>query len=147
MAETLWTIRSAVYDHFVETGNAPSPGELQQRTGLMADAICDGLRALADAHHLVLAPATTDIWMAHPFSAVPTEYPVDTAHRRYWANCAWDAFGIPALLDEDAKTATRCAHTGEPVELEVRSGHVQDAPGLVHFLVPARDFWKNVGFT
>lgn len=147
MTEEPWTIRAAVYDHFAETGNAPTALDLQLRTGFSAGEIHTGLRTLAEGHHLVLAPGTTNIWMAHPFSAVPTEYRVDTEHRRYWANCAWDALGIPVVLNEDARTVTRCAETGAPVEVEIRDGQVNTGGGLVHFLVPPRDFWKNVGFT
>src|SRR5256885_7144555 len=65
-----------------------------------------------------LAPATATVWMAHPFSAVPTAYPVVIGERTYWANCAWDAAGILSLVG-DGECRTRCAdcrseeHTSE----------------------------------
>jgi hypothetical protein len=39
--------------------------------------------------------------MAHPFSAVPTPYPLRTPERTCWADRTWDAFGIAGLLGVD----------------------------------------------
>jgi hypothetical protein len=66
---------------------------------------------------------------------------------RYWANCAWDALGIPVVLGSDSRTPTRCAGTGGPVELGVEHGRLRFTGGFVHFAVPPRDFWVNIGFT
>ena len=68
----------------------------------------------------MLAPASLSIWMAHPFSAVPTDYPVDANGRRYWANCAWDAAGILSLAGAGGQTHTRCADCGETLTMTVR---------------------------
>ena len=75
--------------------------------------------------------------MAHPFSAVPTPFRVDTAELAYWGNCAWDALAIPALLSLDATVSARSAESGELVNVD----------GVVHFVVPPRRFWDNVGYT
>ena len=85
--------------------------------------------------------------MAHPFSAVPTPFPVQTAERSYWANCAWDALAIPALLDVDAEIRTQCADCNEPMTLRVQGGQVDPADAVVHLAVPVRRFWENVGYT
>ena len=85
--------------------------------------------------------------MAHPFSAVPTPFPVRTARRTYWANCAWDALGVAALIDEDAVSETQCPDCGEALVLRVTDGRVSPGDGVVHFHVPPKRFWENVGFT
>ncbi|NIP57205.1 MAG: hypothetical protein GWM92_03530, partial [Gemmatimonadetes bacterium] len=72
---------------------------------------------------------------------------VETPDGRYWANCAWDALAIPSLLTTDARVDTRCPVSGERVVLRVRDGEVVGAEGVIHFLVPPRRFWENVGFT
>ena len=102
---------------------------------------------LAASHRLVLAPGSVAIWMAHPFSGVPTAYPVETATRQYWANCAWDALGIPALLGVDARARTLCPDCGEPLEIDVRDGTATSTGACVHFAVPPRRFWDDIGFT
>jgi hypothetical protein len=140
-------VRFHVYRHFVETGRAPTIGEIASALDIPLDAVERSLRRLADDHMLVLAPGSLNVWMAHPFSAVPTPYPVETPERRYWANCAWDALAIPALLDVDARTATTCPDCAEPLTLRTRAGQLEATGAVVHFAVPPRRFWDNVGFT
>ena len=47
--------------------------------------------------------------MANPFSAVPTAYRVLARDRWWYANCAWDAFGVCAALHADGRIETSCA--------------------------------------
>jgi hypothetical protein len=140
-------VRWLVYQHFIDTGMPPNMPMLTRETGSDLLAVEESLNRLADAHALVLEPGSFSIWMAHPFSAVPTSYPVQTGGRRYWANCAWDALGIPAMLGLDAKTVTLCPDCGESMILRVEEGSVSSDEGVVHFLVPARSFWEDIGFT
>lgn len=142
-----WSVRTAVYRHFAETGRAPSTDGLATAVGTTPDRVRGSLDALAREHLIVLAPGTGHVWMAHPFSAVPTPYPVLIGRRRYWANCAWDAFAIPGLLGEDARIETRCAESAEPMAIAVEEGQVRGDGGVVHFAVPPRRFWENVAFT
>jgi hypothetical protein len=140
-------VRYEIYRHFAESGRAPSPDQLAERIGSPVEDVDSSLQRLAESHAIVLAPGSANIWMAHPYSAVPTAYPVRTSTRTYWANCAWDALGIPVILGADASTSTRCAESGEPLRLAVRQGAMSIAEGVIHFLVPPRAFWDNVGFT
>ena len=76
-------VRLFVYRHFLDTGRAPDVAAIASATEATGDAVRSALRRLADQHAIVLAPATTNIWMAHPFSAVPTPYPVHAGGRMY----------------------------------------------------------------
>ena len=58
--------------------------------------------------------------MANPFSAIPTAYRVHAAGRSWFANCAWDAFGICAALHTDGRIETNCPECGETIECDVR---------------------------
>lgn len=141
-------LRVEIYRHFSQTTQAPAETTLAKRMDTNVENIQESLYRLAAQHAIALAPGSTSIWMAHPFSAVPTAYPVHTTRGRYWANCAWDAFGIPAVLDiGESRTPTQCAGTGVPIELGVQEGRPRTQEGLVHFAVRPRDFWANVGFT
>jgi hypothetical protein len=83
--------------------------------------------------------------MAHPFSAVPTAFPVVSGGRTYWANCAWDAAGVLSLVG-DGDVRARCPDCGEQQTLAVRGGQmIGDA--VVHYTVPPRRFWDNVAYT
>ena len=138
-------IRLFIYRHFVETARTPDLAAIARETGTDEQAIASALRGLADGHAIVLAPASVSVWMAHPFSAVPTPYPVDIRGRTYWANCAWDAAGILSLVG-DGETRTRCADCGERLTLTVRDGALA-GDGVVHYAVPPRRFWENVAYT
>jgi len=139
-------VRLFVYEHFMKTTGAPDVPAIAAAVKRTPDAVASALRRLADTHALVLAPATTNIWMAHPFSAVPTAYRVVIAGRTFWANCAWDAAGVLSLVGGDGECRTRCADCGEPVTMAVRDGRV-DGGGVVHYVVPPRRFWENVAYT
>ena len=98
-------------------------------------------------HALVLNPATDQLRMLNPFSCVPTAYRVRARDRWWYANCAWDAFGICAALHVDGRIETSCADCGEPVAVEVRDERVDDETLLFHCLVPAVQWWDDIVFT
>ena len=81
-------VRLAVYDHFVARQQAPSVQEVSEQTGRPAVEVSSVFRPLAGAHVLVLRPGTDEVWMAMPFSAVPTGFTVRVGERCWWANCA-----------------------------------------------------------
>jgi ribonuclease HI len=138
-------VRRFVYQHFVETGGAPDRAAIVSAVRARDLEVIGALHNLADLHALVLAPATTNIWMAHPFSAVPTAYPVLARGRTYFANCAWDAAGILALVG-DGESRTCCDDCGAELALTVRDGALH-GDGVVHFAVPPRRFWENIAYT
>jgi hypothetical protein len=47
--------------------------------------------------------------MANPFSAVPTAYRVHANGRWWYANCAWDAFGVLGAFDVDGPSCCSTA--------------------------------------
>jgi hypothetical protein len=142
------TVRLAVYRNVVEDGLPPTPDELADELGVAITDVRSSLRRLADGHMLVLTPGTSSIWMAAPFSAVPTPFEVAVGDRRYFANCIWDALGIPACLHADARIDTSCPDCAEPMELEVRDGGLREpADGVIHFAIPAARWWEDIGAT
>jgi ribonuclease HI len=143
--ESEQAVRLFIYRHFIETANAPDLATIARATAIADRDVAAALRQLADQHAIVLAPASVSIWMAHPFSAVPTPYPVDAGGRTYWANCAWDAAGILSLVG-DGETRTLCADCGQPAGFGVQDAALV-GDGIVHFAVPPRRFWENVAYT
>src|ERR687885_532245 len=98
-------LRNATYAAFVDLGRAPTAAEVAAGRGATREDVVAGWRELHDAHALVLNPATDELRMANPFSAVPTAYRVHACGRWWYANCAWDAFGICAALHADDRLA------------------------------------------
>ena len=141
-------IRNHVYSSFVRDGRAQTPAEAATELGLPTSEAEAAYRRLHDAHALVLHAGTTEIRMLNPFSAVETPHRVEAGGRSWFANCAWDALGVPAALHADAVVRSECPDCGEPLELEVRDGRLaRGADLLVHFAVPARRWWEDIAFT
>ncbi len=141
-------IRLWIYQRFAGTGRAPSPVEISAQFGLTPDEAEQVLRRLQrEADALVLIPGSPYIWMAEPFSAVPTSFTVRSGERQWWGNCIWDALGILSLLGLDGEVSTACPISGRPLRVVVAGGALVDAPGVVHFAVRARDWWRDIGFT
>ena len=138
-------IRAAVINMLADTARAPSAVSLSARLDLSEADVVGALHALADEHRLVLTPGTDSVWMAYPFSAIPTDFVVGVRERRWFANCVWDGLSILGLFG-DGVLETHSPASGEPIALTVDDGLVS-GKAIVHFLVPARHFWDDIGFT
>jgi hypothetical protein len=139
-------VRRAIYDTIVSSGRAPTPGELATSFGADEEAVANSYRMLADAHVIVLRPGTVEIAWAPPFSAVHTSFQATVGSRSWHAPCAWDAFGIPAALKQDAIVDARCAWSGDRIACGVEHG-VAYGEGVIHLLVPAARFWDDIAYT
>jgi hypothetical protein len=140
-------LRNATYLLFVELGRAPAASAVADRLGLDLSDVLAGWRRLHDAHALVLDQHTDEIRMANPFSAVPTAYRVQAGGRPWFANCAWDAFGICAALHMDGTIETSCPDCGEAIFVRVTNERPDDGTLLFHCLVPALRWWDDIVFT
>lgn len=164
-------VRSAIYDTFVRHGHGPTVDELSATAGVPVSEVRRALGELAASHAIVLRPDSDAVWMAMPFSGVPTAFlvtadqPGDTAGA-WWANCGWDALGIAAALAGVGSSAAKgtfnvhtiCADCGEPITLLIEPTaeapvRAQTADGasladvVLHFAVPAARWWDDIGFT
>ena len=140
-------VRLSVYQHFVRRGLAPAVGDISDELGASPAAIAASLERLAAAHVLVLDPATRGLWMAMPFSAVPTAFRVRTSAGEWWANCAWDALGISAMLQAPAEIISTGTDCGDPPPIHTTGRALSTGSGVVHFAVPAAAWWDDIGFT
>jgi len=135
-------LRRRTYAFFVEQGRAPAAAELGDHGTVVA-----GWRRLHDEHAVVLNPATEELRMLNPFSVVPTAYRVEARGRWWYANCAWDAFGICAALHTDGRIETSCPDCGEALVVQVRDERPDDESLLFHCLLPAARWWDDIVFT
>lgn len=145
--DSLLNLRHLTYGLFVEFGRAPTRSEVAAKAGLAEAKVAAAWRELHDQHALVLDPDTAEIRMANPFSAVPTPFRVQAAGRSWYANCAWDAFGICAALHSDGHIVTACPDCGELLDVSVHHETPGDTSLLFHCLVPAARWWDNIVFT
>ena len=141
-------VRVSVYASFRDKSHPPSITELSDTLGASPEEVSSAIRNLAEEHCLVLVPGTEAIWMAHPFSGIETDFVVSIGERRWFANCVWDGLSILALFGGEVGGSldTHSPATGEGLRFGVSQGVVR-GPGLVHFLVPARQFWDDIAYT
>jgi hypothetical protein len=140
-------LRNETYRLFASAGRAPTAAEVAAALGRPVDDVLAGWGRLHDGHALVLDATGSEIRMANPFSAVPTAHRVHAGDRWWYANCAWDAFGICAALGVDGRIESSCPDCGEPLRVVVRDQRPDDDDLLFHCLVPARVWWDDIVFT
>ena len=140
-------VKVAVYAHFAETGEAPALPAIAARVGADAARVREAYGRLREQRVLVLEPDGSSIRMAPPFSGVPTQHRVIAAGREFFANCAWDALGVPAALHLPAEVRSRCEQSGEPLHLEIGLEGPGPSDWLFHCLVPAAKWWDDIVFT
>ena len=141
-------VRMAVYRHIVDNCRAPGIEEVADALGADAGQVQQAYESLADEHVFVLQPNPRELRMAMPFSAIETSFHVRIGDSAWFANCAWDALGIAAMLSKDTAIDARCPVTDNDLQLQVKSGELD--PGqidLVHFAVPAARWWEDITYT
>jgi hypothetical protein len=140
-------VRMYVFGTSAETGCVPQPPEIADALGRTIEEVREALKTLAAGKVLILAPNDGNVWAANPFCAVPSGFRVSADGKTYWGICIWDSLGIAAALGRDAVIDAPCGDCGEPMRLEVRGSKLVRSEGVVHFAVPARRWWDNIGFT
>jgi hypothetical protein len=141
-------VRREVYTSFVDHGRPPDAAVLARQLELSLGGLHDSYERLANEQALVLDPRSRAIWMAIPFSAAPTPVRVRAEDgRAWWANCAWDGLGIPAMLGVDARVETVCPATGTPIAVPVADGRPAPGPWALRMAVPLAQWWDDIGST
>jgi hypothetical protein len=136
-------VRGYVYSHFLELQRPPAISEIAAHLGLSRDRVNESLYRLHSGHVLVLE-SSGEIRMAMPFSAVPTGFRVKANQRSWWANCAWDALGVPVLLNADADIEATCPDCSASIAVQVRAANVSGNADVIRFEVPVARFWDNI---
>ena len=141
-------VKLRLYQTIAETTHAPDAARLARALDAPVARVEEAFQILAGKRLLVLEPGSSSrIRMAPPFSGVETPFRVQVGEKSYFANCVWDALGIPAALHGDARVFASDAHTGEPLDLEVRGGKPVPRPCAIHFAVPPARWWDDIIYT
>ena len=139
-------VRLHVFERFVADGRPPTATETCEALELERGEADAAYRRLEQGRVLVLAPGTTNIWMANPLSAVPTAFHVESERGEYFGNCIWDGLGVVAMLGRSGRVSTWCPDCDEPLVFTVRDGRLEPIDAVVHYVVPAARWWENIGF-
>lgn len=145
--ELLWNTRLFIYTTLTDTGHAPTTADIAAHFAISTDHAQRLLRDLHDRHAILLDSDTGAIRMANPYSAVPTPYRVLANGHTYWANCAWDSFGIAAMLGGNVEIEARATDDDAPIRFTIRGGQFVGHGEVVHFLLPFARWYDNLTFT
>jgi hypothetical protein len=85
--------------------------------------------------------------MAGPFAAEPTPYQITRGPTRWYANCAWDLLGVAAIVGPPVTLHAACTDCGLTFSMEVGENGAPPSDWVVHFLLPARRWYDDIGFT
>ena len=142
------TVKLNIYETLAATTKAPTSNDVAQALGASVAEVEAAFDGLHQKRLLVPEPGDPSrIRMAPPFAGNKTPFLVKVQGKSYYANCAWDAFGIPAALHADAVIDASDGHTGEPIQLEVKEGKPVAQECAIHIAVPAARWWHDIIYT
>jgi Alkylmercury lyase len=139
-------VRTFTYRYFLTKGRAPTLAEMAAQLSHSLPDVRKALQCLAQTHAFV-AQENGELWRAAPFSAIPTPFPVEVGRHFWYANCIWDALGIPAMLHKDGRILASCGCCNYTMTLTVKNRSLQQSKGIIHIAVPARQWYDDIVFT
>ena len=142
------TVKLHIYETIAKTTQPPTTRDVAHALGGPLTEVEAAFDRLHKKRLLVPEPGDpARIRMAPPFSGIETPFRVKVQDKLYYANCAWDALGIPAALHDDAVVEAVDGYNGEPITLEVKDGQPLPQPCVIHFAVPAAHWWDDIIYT
>ncbi len=141
-------VKLYLYRAIAETARIPTAHEVADSIGVSMVEVEAAFRILYQKRLLVLEPGSSSrIRMAPPFSGIETPFRVHADGKSFFANCAWDALGIPAALHLDGDIEAADGFSGEPLSFQVRGGNPVARDCAIHFAVPAAHWWDDIIYT
>ena len=141
-------VKLSIYATIAETTKAPTSAEVAKALRTSVEAVEAAFARLQQKRLLVPEPGNlSQIRMAPPFSGVETPFRVKVRDKSHYANCVWDALGIPAALHDDAVIEASDGHSAEPIILKVKNGRPMLQACVIHFAVPAARWWDDIVYT
>jgi len=142
------SVKLNIYEMMARTTRMPTSIDVGLGIGSSMADVEQAFQRLYEKRLLVLEPGSSShIRMAPPFSGIETQHRVKIEDKVYFANCAWDAFGIAAALKRDADIKSNCPDCGEPLTFHIRTGKPLPQECIIHFAVPAARWWNDIVYT
>lgn len=140
-------LRIYVYDVLLDRGFPPTAVEIARHFDRTEREVKNAIDGLTIGKTILPDRVTREVWMAGPFASTPTDYRVEGRRTTWYANCAWDMLGIPMIAKEWVIISAPCTESGELIRISVDAESPPADDLAVHFLVPARRWYDDIGFT
>ena len=147
MLPTPVELRIHIYDVLLDRGSPPRLAELAREYHVAEHDVRQAIADLKIGKTVLPHPRTGEIWMAGPFASEPTPYKVAGKRTTWFANCAWDMLGVAMITKEWVSIDARCGDCDEPILLGADHETPPREDLVVHFLLPARQWYDDIGFT
>jgi hypothetical protein len=142
------SVKLNIYEMVARTTRIPTSIDVALGIGSSMAYVEQAFQRLYEKRLLVPEPGSSSrVRMAPPFSGIETQHQVKIEDKVYFANCAWDAFGVAAALKRDADIESTCADCDEMLTFQIRDGKSLSEKCVVHFAVPAARWWKDIVYT
>jgi Alkylmercury lyase len=142
------TVKLNIYQTIAVTTRTPDVAAVAAALDASVAEVQAAFQRLYQKRLLVQEPGDPGkIRMAPPFSGIKTQHAVIAGGKTYYANCAWDAFGVAAALHQDADIESLCPDCGEGLFFQVRDAMPRPQACAVHFAVPAALWWRDIVYT
>ena len=132
-------VRAQIYQLLLAGAKVVDAGTIAGSRGWDVGEVEASMVRLQVEHRIHLMQGSSRVHMAHPFSGVETEYRAVIGDRSWYANCAWDALALLAILGDGE------AHVDGLVWRV--ADRIVEPDGVVHLVVPAEHFWDDVVYT
>jgi len=140
-------VRLSITRFFAANGFAPTSYEIATINGLKNSEVEAAFERLEKHDQLLLSANGNTLRAAHPYSAVPTAYWVETGERGWWANCAFCALGVAVIAGSPARIHARIGAMSEPVTLFTSDRWISDKALCLHIPLPIRCWHDDIDFT
>lgn len=139
--------RLSITRFFESKGYAPTIDDIALMGNSSCSEIRDSFRRLECQHQISLCPSATHIRAAHPYSALPTAYWVESGHKGWWANCAFCALGVAVIAGKSARVLARLGAMNEAVTFHINDQHITPDSFRLHIPLPIREWHDDIGYT
>lgn len=140
-------LRRFIYDELIATGLPPSTERIAEQFRVARDAARGALAGMKIGKTVLVHPTTGEIWMAGPFASKPTPYQITRGATQWWANCAWDLLGVAVIVGPPVTLRASCTDCGLTFVMDVGGHGPPPSDWVVHFLLPAKRWYDDIGFT
>ncbi len=141
-------LRIFVYDHVIGRGTVPRSSDVSEFLGTDVGDARARLASLKFGKALVVRRSTGEIWMAGPFAGGPTQYRLSDGATTWYANCGVAMLGVAMLVGRPLLAEAPCVDCGHRITVECDPAQPPtESEAVVHFQVPVRRWYNDLGFT
>ena len=144
LTEFDWDVRTHIYRSFAESGQAPTLGAIAAAARSTENRVQVSLQKLFEAHEIAPLPDGKGVWMANPFSGIPTDYVVTTPEM----TCCTIVPGTHSGTSHSRhrRLDSQMCRSGAALEFGIRNGILGGDDGVIHLVTPLRRAWKTSVF-